>query len=552
MRVRGVQHLALFALLAFTLSACGGGGAGVISVTGTVTGQVTNLDTNSPVAGASVSRSSGSPSTTTGADGRYTLPNVPTGLQTIVATASGLPPVQRQVSVPAQGTATLNFGLTRFANPVVVGPSGYQGGVATINLLSGGQSAIFAATIAPRTADGGTYTLQAFGLSFLPTSQAVGRPTTAPSTGETLSPRLRQLEQDLAARLPRTFAVPQPPVLQQIGSQATFWVITVASTMQQAQITTTLQAETAHGRLYVDNQDLGTISQARAASLLQSWENEIFPRVTQAFGLPQNPFNSTGQGQVTLLFSRTVGQAAPGLLGYFFPVDLFLDSQTFPPFHSNQRDMVYVDPNSPDTSLKGTVAHEFQHMINFSQHVFQFSGLPEATWINEGLSMAAMDVAGYGFQVGNNTAQVSTFMTNPGLVSLWNWQNNLGDYGAGWLFFRYLADRFGNQVLTRLVRTSLTGAANIEAQTGEAIGQVIGEEALAILNIAFQIGLGMPYTYTSITNANLGAPLTLTASGSTSIRNGGFQFYGFSKDPTLPAVRITIQAGTATPWVGAW
>jgi len=57
------------------------------------------------------------------------------------------------------------------------------------------------------------------------------------------------------------------------------------------------------------------------------------------------------------------------------------------------------------------------------------------------------------------------------------------------------------------VQTSLTGAANVESQTGEPIGKALGEEALAILNIAAQIGLSMPYTYTSITASNLGAPL---------------------------------------------
>jgi hypothetical protein len=198
------------------------------------------------------------------------------------------------------------------------------------------------------------------------------------------------------------------------------------------------------------------------------------------------------------------------------------------------------------------MAHEFQHLINFSQHVFQLAGPMEVIWINEGLSMVAEDIAGYGFQVGNTTPFASSFMTAPGSVSLWGWTNTPADYGAAWLFFRYLGDKFGNQVLTKLVQTSLTGAANIELQTGETIGQVIGEEALAILNIAFNIGLSMPYTYASITSANLGGAPTLTPSGSASIMSGGYQFYGFSKDPTLPAARITIQAGTATPWVGVW
>jgi len=198
------------------------------------------------------------------------------------------------------------------------------------------------------------------------------------------------------------------------------------------------------------------------------------------------------------------------------------------------------------------MAHEFQHMINYSQHVFQFGGPMEVTWINEGLSMAAMDVAGYGYQVGNNTAHAASFMTSPGSVSLWTWQNSLADYGAAWLFFRYAADRFGNQILGRLVQTSLTGAANVESQTGEPIGRVLGEEALAILNIAAQIGLSVPFTYTSITASNLGSPLMLTAPGSVTINSGGYQFYGFGTDPSLPAARITIQAGTATRWIGFW
>jgi hypothetical protein len=329
--------------------------------------------------------------------------------------------------------------------------------------------------------------------------------------------------------------------------QATFWVVTSVSPFQQAQITATLQAESAHGRLFVDNQDLATVPQARAASLVQSWESEIFPRVTQVFGLPLNPYNSNGQGQVTLLYSRTV---PPN--GYFSPVDLYPDAVTFPPYHSNQRNMVYIAPSLTDVVAKGTMAHEFQHLINFSQHVFVFLGPAESTWINEGLSMASMDIAGYGFQVGNITPYASSFMNAPSSVSLWNWTGSPGSYGAAWLFFRYLADRLGNTVLTKLVQTSLTGAANIEIQTGEAIGQVITEEALAILNIAFGIGLSMPYTYTSITSANLGAAPTLTPSGSASILSGGYQFYGFSQPPTLPAARFTIQAGTATPWVGVW
>jgi len=185
-------------LISLGLAACAGGGAGVVSSTGTVTGLVFNFDANnSPVAGASVRLSSGTPSTTTGADGRYTLSNVPAGVQTLVASTSGFPAVQRQVSVTAQGSVTLNFGLTALGNPGVVGPSSYQGGTLTVNITSQGQSAIFAATIAPHDVDGGTYSLQAVALSYFRTSPTSGAPRVTSMTSshkaDPLSPRLRQL-----------------------------------------------------------------------------------------------------------------------------------------------------------------------------------------------------------------------------------------------------------------------------------------------------------------------------------------------------------------------
>jgi len=242
------RRLLPLVLISLVLSACGGGGGGVVSSTGTVTGLVFNFDANNtPVAGASARISSGTSSTISGADGRYTLSSVPAGVQTLVASASGFPAVQRQVSVPAQGSATLNFGLTALGNPGLAGPSSYQGGTLTVNITSQGQSAIFAAAIAPQDVDGGTYSLQAVALSYF---------RTWPTSG---APRVTGIISSQKAD-PRKFSAPLLTVQRQVGSQATFWVITNASTLQQAQTTATLQAESAHGLLYVDNQDLGTIT----------------------------------------------------------------------------------------------------------------------------------------------------------------------------------------------------------------------------------------------------------------------------------------------------
>src|SRR2546428_2441843 len=112
-------------LVVLLVAACGGGGGGLVTTTGTVSGLVTNLDSHRPVVGATVSRSFRYPYTTTQSDGRYTFANGTSPQQTLVASGSRLQSAQRTVSVPPQGTATLNFGLTKFADPAIIGPSSY-------------------------------------------------------------------------------------------------------------------------------------------------------------------------------------------------------------------------------------------------------------------------------------------------------------------------------------------------------------------------------------------------------------------------------------------
>jgi hypothetical protein len=238
--------------------------------------------------------------------------------------------------------------------------------------------------------------------------------------------------------------------------------------------------------------------------------------------------------------------------GYFIAVDLYPEG-TFPSVHSNQADIIYLASNSTDAYVRGGMAHEFQHLINYSQHVFVSGGSNETTWINEGLSMLAQDLVGYGYQQGTSSGVPTVklaqgFFANPSVISLYNFNSTGYNYGAAWLFFRYLADRFGPSAVGRLDQTAQTGTTNIESQLGEQIGQLLSEEATAILSMSFNLGLGSPYNYTSITSGTIGTTPTFASTGTVSINAGGYLFYGFNANPTLPAHQITIQAGSATPW----
>jgi uncharacterized protein YfaP (DUF2135 family) len=80
--------------------------------TGTLTGQVTDASDASPIQGATVTVNSTGQSTTTDASGNYTIANVPAGSQSVTASATGYISATQSTTVPAGGTAVLNFALT--------------------------------------------------------------------------------------------------------------------------------------------------------------------------------------------------------------------------------------------------------------------------------------------------------------------------------------------------------------------------------------------------------------------------------------------------------
>jgi hypothetical protein len=137
-----------------------------------------------------------------------------------------------------------------------------------------------------------------------------------------------------------------------------------------------------------------------------------------------------------------------------------------------------------------TFTHEFQHMINFVEHVLvKNAAQGEEGWLDEGLSKYAEEIAGRSF--GDN-AHFSQFAggdvldaqeyfqktgTSPLLIPFD--QGTLASVGASWLFTRYIVDQFGDSLPGKLVRTALSGANNVATQTGQPFDQTVGRWALA-------------------------------------------------------------------------
>jgi hypothetical protein len=301
-------------------------------------------------------------------------------------------------------------------------------------------------------------------------------------------------------RASRTLA--PPPV---VGEQRTFDIC--ATTTCETFVSTTATADVVGARVAVFVDDAAPTpgyTQADLAHVAELFDNHLYPIDTTAFGRESD---IDGNGVVIVLLTHRVNQLSPNcditqsvILGFFFGADLLARSAANP--GSNQAEIFYglvPDPNNPDcgitegfalSHLPSTLVHEFQHMISFNQHRLVRGSSAEETWLNEGLSHFAEELAGR--KVPDTECPVSgscasDFLGQGDLVNAFEYLQNPEDFfliepgnstgkleerGANWLFVRWLADHFatdtlfGTDLTRKLVMTSQTGAENVEAQTG--------------------------------------------------------------------------------------
>ncbi|HEY9720638.1 MAG TPA: hypothetical protein V6D47_01410 [Oscillatoriaceae cyanobacterium] len=292
--------------------------------------------------------------------------------------------------------------------------------------------------------------------------------------------RLRRMEshlRTLKASRYRLAAVPQVAV----GTRQSFWVIADdnSSQDQEQAITATAAYVGSHCYVFVDNQlNAGGIA-SRIADMGRTFDQKIFPTDAGLFGAPLAT-GVNGDPRITLLVTPVVGNyGRDTTIGYFTARDLYPPSaDPGDPLlkHSNQRLMLYISSSvvsdGEPTDYLGTIAHEFQHLINASQRLF---GNPPAqtedTWLDEGLAMYAMEANGYGLKGGGSVVfdHVAAFEAQPASYSLTNWDVDPDQdaYGAAYLFTTYLADRFTPAILHELVRGPQTGVANVQARLAE-------------------------------------------------------------------------------------
>jgi hypothetical protein len=356
--------------------------------------------------------------------------------------------------------------------------------------------------------------------------------TTRLAGTETLSPAvqldnvLRQIERRLPretareAELRALAAASQAlrgPSLQQVGTTRTFQVLSKIpendnDPLMFDTVTATLRFAGQNILIYIDQQAPGGGFSDSVITKLGTWfDQDLYPLGVNTFG---SESDIDANDRVIVLMTPVVNALTPKtncgvvIAGFFFGLDLFTDnpnSNRGEVFYSLVPDLqgTFSCPRSVavvEASAPPTFIHEFQHMISFHQHRMR-GGADEETWLNEGLSHIAEEVAARYYEnkgpppepprifndtanifIGNDLTNSYQFLESTPTTSLtlFDATGTLAERGAAWLFLRWLADQKDSTIFGRLVQTDLTSIANVENVTGESFPVLFGDWALAL------------------------------------------------------------------------
>jgi hypothetical protein len=330
-----------------------------------------------------------------------------------------------------------------------------------------------------------------------------------------IAPRARLEAGARLAPAPASFAMAPAPVL---GSTRDFKVVAALDGSSFTSATARLAYAGDHVLLYVDTIGPG-FSDAQYHSLGALFDRDLYAIDINAFGSVSDVDQN---GRIIALFTPKINALvgvpncafAGYVTGFFYATDLLVSDP-----HSNRGEIFYsYVPDStgtfgcPHTAasvlqfVPGTFLHELQHMISFNQHVLVRGGAEEEVWLNEGLGQIAEELGSEYYEAKypppsgrSTTTQLFPDSAGPFIqpqlldayyylaftrahsVTSYIGGGSLEDRGATWLFLRWLASQKGENIFGRLVQTSNTGIANVEARAGESFGALFGDFSAALV-----------------------------------------------------------------------
>ena len=275
-----------------------------------------------------------------------------------------------------------------------------------------------------------------------------------------------------------------------------------------------------------------------------AYDTLIAPVEDANFGTPTD---IDANGKVVILFTRSVNELTPAdgssfVAGYFHPRDLlpqYYAGRQYCP-GSNQREMFYMPVPDPDGVVNGykmsigfvdsltirTLAHENQHLVNFSRRLYVNNALTdEEPWLNEGLSDIAEELVFYraaglsprqnigGDRFGTqpfdglfsmymapNFARLAVFLADPQIYSPYSSNYDAGTSGAMWAFLRYAADHSGStesDLWLRLTNSPVSGFNNLFDVLGDNLPAMLNAWAVSLYTDDDTPGVDASYTQPS-------------------------------------------------------
>lgn len=232
-----------------------------------------------------------------------------------------------------------------------------------------------------------------------------------------------------------------------IGASRTF-TLSNSDTDKQFSITARLEYKTAHVYMWVERSPTNIrLDNTRLRRAADQFEEKIYPTTRNFFGEEASP-GVDCDPHLTIVHAAGLGQTVGG---YFSSADSFLRAVRD---DSNEAEMFVVhaapgfNGERPNTdTYMSTLAHEFQHMISYKNvHA------PDL-WLEEGAAQLAERLNGYA----DGISTVYAFADAP-QTQLNTWADssagdNSAHYGAGYVFWSYLYDRFGEDVAKKLARS---------------------------------------------------------------------------------------------------
>ncbi|TSC91496.1 MAG: hypothetical protein CEN90_294 [Parcubacteria group bacterium Licking1014_17] len=190
----------------------------------------------------------------------------------------------------------------------------------------------------------------------------------------------------------------------------------------------------------------------RVSRVMSEFDNNIYPKETGLFGSEPMP-GVDNNPKLTILISMLNGNIG----GYFDTTNEYRKEQGAA--SSNEREMLYLNSASfaDETRVKAFLAHEFQHLITFSQKDI-LRNVSEDNWLNELRSEYAVSLLGYNDVLGgSNLERRLDAYTNYPADSLTEWKNESPDYGQISMFAEYIVEHYGEKVLSDTLKTDKIG-----------------------------------------------------------------------------------------------